>query len=210
MKGYKFVSSQYAEIVGQGCVRITPAHLFRPVDGFNDGRADPMELISSARPRGGTFTIRSDHPALPDDMFVVIKGGKRVHQEIVMHGAQIDFIDNALLYCFSSRIDDMLCRRMKSTFGADALFEISDVDSFGQILSCHPLLAERTFVSGPVEYTDRDPATTIEELKAVNRFEKGTSFSWQEEHRFVWDGEPLGEPIQINVPEAAKLLKRLA
>ena len=65
MKGYKFVSSQYAEAVGQGSVRITPAHLFRSDDGFDDGRADPMELIASARPIDGAFTIRSDHPALP-------------------------------------------------------------------------------------------------------------------------------------------------
>ena len=210
MKGYKFVSSQYAEIVGRGSVRITPAHLFRPVDGFSDGRADPMELIASAQPKGGTFTIRSDHPALPDDMFVFIKGGKRVHHEMVMAGAQIDFIDNALLYCFSCRIDDVICAQMKLTFGADTLFEISDVELFGQILNCHPLLAGRTFRSGPVEYNDREPATTIEEPKKVNRCEKGKAFSWQQEHRFVWDGEPLGEPIDIDVPEAARLLKRLA
>ena len=134
MKGYKFVSSQYAETLGQGSVRITPAHLFRSADGFDDGRADPKELIASARPKGGAFTIRSDHPALPDDMFVFIKGGKRVHHEMEMHGAQIDFIDNALLYCFSSRIEDMLCAQMRSTFGADALFEISDVESFGNYI----------------------------------------------------------------------------
>lgn len=210
MKGYKFVSSQYADAVSQGSVRITPAHLFRPADGFDDGRADPMELIASARPTGGEFTVKSDHPALPDDMFVFIKGGKRVHLEMQMHGAQIDFVDNALLYCLSSRIDHMLCTQMSSTFGADALFEISDVESFGQILNCNPILAGRTFRSGPVEYNGRDPATTIEELKPANRFEKGKAFSWQHERRFVWNGEPLGEPIQINVPEAARLLKRLA
>ena len=169
-----------------------------------------MELIASARPMGGEFTIRSDHPALFDDMFVFIKGGKRVHHELVMSGTQIDFIDNALLYCFASRIDDALCAQMNSTFKADALFEISDVELFAQILNCHPRLAGLTFRSGPVEYHDRDSATTIEELKPVNRFEKAKRFSWQQEHRFVWEGEPLGEPIQINVPEAARLLKRLA
>jgi len=210
MKGYKFVSSQYAEALGQGSVRITPAHVFRPSDGLDGGRADPMELIASARPKGGVFTIRSDHPALPEDMFVYIKGGRRVHFEIEMYGAQMNLIDNALLYCFSSKIDDSMCLQMRMTFGADALFEISDVESFGIILSNHPTLAGRTFFSGPVVYIDRDPATTIEELKPVSRFEKGKAFSWQQEHRFVWDGEPFGEAIQIDVPEAASLFKRLA
>ena len=210
MKGYKFVSSQYAEAVGQGSVRITPAHLFRSDDGFDDGRADPMELIASARPIDGAFTIRSDHPALPEDMFVFIKGGQRVHHEMVMHGAQIDFIDNALLYCFSSVINEILCAQMSSTFGADALFEISDVESFGQILNCHPMFAGRAFRVGPVEYIDRVPATTVDELRPVNPFEKRKAFSWQREYRFVWDGEPLAEPIQITVPEAARFLKRLA
>jgi hypothetical protein len=135
-----------------------------------------MELIASARPKGGSFIIRSDHPALSDDMFVFKKGGERAHLEMEMYGEQIDFIDNALLYCFSSKIDDMLCARMKSTFEADALFEISDVESFGKILNFHPMLAGQTFRSGPVEYNDRDPATTIEELKPVNHFEKGTAF----------------------------------
>ena len=210
MKGYKFVSTRFAEAIGQGSIRITPAHLFRPADGYDDGRADPMELIASAQPIDGAFTIASDHPALPEEMFVFIKGGKRVHHEVVIHGAQIDFIDNALLYCFSSEIDDALCAQMRSTFGADALFEISDIESFGQILNCHPMFAGRTFRVGPVIYADRAPATTVDQLRPVNPFEKREAFSWQREYRFVWDGEPLAEAVQIMVPEAARLLKRLA
>lgn len=209
MKGYKFISSQYADALGQGAFRITPAHLFRPADGFEDGRADPMELTASVRPEGDKFTIRSDHPALFKDTFVFFEGGKRVHHEIEMIGAQIDFIDNAFLFCFSTQIDDNIRARMKSTFGADAIFEIDEVESFAEIINTHPFLAGKSFCRGPVIYNDRLPTATTEELKPVNPFEKAEAFSWQQEYRFVWKGQPLGEPIQINVPEAAKLLKRL-
>lgn len=210
MKGYKFVSSQYAEALGRGSVRITPAHLFHSFDGFDDGRSDSMELVQSARPQEGAFTVRSDHPALPDDMFVIIKRGKRVQCEIEMIGTQIDFADNALLYCFSSKVDETICERMKSTFGADALFEIIDVDAFAHLLSCHPSLAGRAFYRGPVVYIDRIHPTKVEELRPATKFEKRKAYSWQQEYRFVWDGEPLADAIQIDVPKAAGLLKRLS
>lgn len=209
MKGYKFVSAKYADAVSLGSVRISPAHSFRLADGFDNGRADPLELIVRAQPRDRRLILRSDHPVFPENSFIFIENGKRVHGEIEIYGGQVDFIHNALLYCFSTQVDVSICAQMESTFQADALFEITDIEAFGQIISDNPLLAGRKFRGGPVKYNELIPAQTNEELPEFDYFIKQKAFSWQQEYRFVWEGEPLGEAVNLEVPEAAKLLKRL-
>lgn len=209
MKAYKFVSSVHADAVAQGSVRVTPAHAFRIEDGHADGRSDPLELINIVEPPEGSITVSSAHPALPEDMFVLVKGGKRIHTDLVMSG-RIEFIDNALLYCLSTRMDDEIFARMRATFGADAVFEISDVDQFGSIISAHSKLARKTFRSGIVSYVDRAPATTVDEIRPVDPFEKRAAFSWQSEFRLVWLGEVTSDAFQIDVPSVGPLLKRIA
>ena len=98
---------------------------------------------------------------------------------------------------------------MKDTFGADVLFEISDVEQFARLLSGHPLLASKEFLGSIVTYNDRAPATTVAKFSPVDPFEKGTAFAWQKEFRFVWKGPVTGGAFQIDVPEAASLLRRI-
>ena len=191
-------------------MRISPAHAFRNADGFEDGRADELELINRVEPRGGSLRVSSAHPAIPDDMFVVIKGGKRVHVELEMMGGKIDFIDNALLYCLSTTLNDAILARMQKTFDADAVFEISDVAQFGRLVSDHPALAGKTHDSGAVRYVDRAPATTVDELRPVDPFEKRTAFAWQSEFRLAWFGQVTSEAFQIDVPDVVPLLRRLS
>lgn len=210
MKAYKFVSSAHADAVARGSVRISPAHTFRVADGFDDGRSDPLEMINRAQPLGGSLTVSSAHPAIPDDMFVFVKGGKRVHVDVVMAGEKIELIDNALLYCLSTSLDEAITLRMRETFGADAVFEISDVNLFGRLVSEHPALAGKTFRSGAVCYVDRAPATIADELRPVDPFEKRTAFAWQSEFRLVWLGEVTSDGFQIEVQEIASLLTRIA
>lgn len=209
MKAYKFTKSIFLPNIEKGKVFISPAHEMRVADSHSDGRSDPNELIKTANIPNGEEIVRSDHPALPPDMFVFIRGGVREHMDFVMGGGQFSIIDNALIYCLSTKFNNDICNRMLEKFGYDAAFEISDVEKFGQIVSQHPNLQSRRFLQGQVNYQDMVISDSINAMTPVDPFVKETRFNWQAEYRFVWEGEVTCSAFEIDVPEAKSFLTRI-
>ncbi|MEQ1530563.1 MAG: hypothetical protein ABL925_14705 [Methylococcales bacterium] len=110
MKGFKFINKIYAPSMENFEIYISTAHQLREADSHDDGRTDPNELIEKAKIKGGEETFRSNHPAFPNDMFVLIKGGKRVHMDMVAMGDMIINYDNSLMSVYQRNLTTICLR----------------------------------------------------------------------------------------------------
>lgn len=209
MKGFKYLNKSYAKSMESGEIYISTAHQLRDADAHDDGRSDPNELIEKAKIKGGEEIFSSNHPTFPDDIFVTIKQGKRIHTDWIATGEMIINYDNSLMYCVSTEFSNDLAKNMFEKFDADAVFEISDLEKFGQIISRHLELSTRQFFHGSVRYETKPISNSISEMTKVNRFKKEPHFSWQKEYRFVWDGEIPTTGFVIKTPDINPFIRRI-
>ena len=154
MKVYKFTNEKFTDDLAVGRVWVSAAHTFRGADGIDDGRSDAHELVATAIPKGGQETLDSSHPFLSDLIHMYDERGNRIHAEFVVTGAQVQKINNGLIYCVSSELSDGIRDQMARKFDARAVFEIADVNAFADILGRDPNLVSRTLRHGRVEYRD--------------------------------------------------------
>ncbi|MEQ1530562.1 MAG: hypothetical protein ABL925_14700 [Methylococcales bacterium] len=98
---------------------------------------------------------------------------------------------------------------MIEKFDADAVFEISDLEKFGQIISSHHNLSNRGYFHGSVRYELKLTSNSINEMASVDRFKKELQFSWQKEYRFIWDGDIPATGFVIRMPEIQPLIRRI-
>lgn len=209
MKAYKFVSQEVAELIARGSVRLTPAEQFRQSDDKTAGRGDRRELLTSAKIAGGAETLASNHPSFPPDMFVFIKGGERIYPDVEIVGESMQVVADALLYCCSLSDTREIRARMADSFGATAVFEISDINEFGRILASRPELSTRHFQCGPVQYVERRDGERAADLEPVDALHKDQRFSWQDEYRLIWAAQWGEKPLVLEVPEIVPLLHRM-
>ena len=134
---FKFTKRRYAQTaVERGQFRLSHVAGFRVSDGISGGRSDTAELTSSADILGGEETVLSDDPRL-GGMFTYKKNGVAVPTEMVVSGASIELLDSGLLFCTSLDNSDDTFNRMRADFGAEAAYEITDVDEFAQRIQLH-------------------------------------------------------------------------
>lgn len=134
---FKFTKRQYAQAaVELGQFRLSHVAGFRVSDGISGGRSDPAELTSSANILNGEETILSNNPGF-GGMFTYIKNGVHVSAEMVISGASIELFDSGLLFCTSLDNTDETFNRMRVDFGAEAAYEITDIDEFAQQIQVH-------------------------------------------------------------------------
>lgn len=206
---YKYISSRYAEAFASGIIRISPAHTFRQSDGFEDGRSDADELRKKISLPGGTMQTNSIESPILNEFITIIRGGKRVENfEIEVIGDTAIIVDNALLCCFSTTMSTSIDEKMKATFAADSVFEVSDIAMFGKIITEECFSTGVGFRHGFVHYTDKKYVGKGD-YNSVDHFRKSSVFSWQSEYRLVWSLKDIDEPILINVPKLSGLVRRI-
>jgi hypothetical protein len=205
--GYKFLPKQYAEDFAAGNIRISAAHLYRVDDGFDDGRSDTMELITPATIENGAEIINTSHSAFLD-FFTVVRGGKQVHLDIEVCGDAVQVIDNAYLFCLTTDFNRSIIKQMNSKFGADAAFQITDLEAFCADLRGIDQLSHMPMSSGLVEYADL-PVTNLASMESTDYFRKRPEFTWQSEYRICWIGDVGAEIVNATVPSVASLVSRV-
>lgn len=207
MKGYKFIPSQFADSFANGNIRISPAHIFRQDDGIDDGRSDSHELTTVVTLENGEETVNSSHP-LVRDIWQTYKGEERVYDDVIFSGGTISFIDNAYLFCLSGEYNDEIHTKMNNKFGADAVFEIQNLENFCNKLREIPELSHMPMHCDFVSYNDLNH-TRISDVDTIPYFTKRTLFSWQKEYRVCWFGDVFGDSIIISIPQISHLIKRI-
>jgi hypothetical protein len=212
MKAYKFTNSRFADSFASGVVRISPAFTFRIEDGLGDGRNDVNELIHetdlpSSKGEAAETTFDPSHPLYPHGVFLEVVGGVPREMTFTVTGTVQRDILQGLLFCCSSSTSDGMSERMAKTFGADALFEISDIDLFAETLSTHWLLMERMTHKGKVQYLKSDARRRL--AVPTSPLFKDHAFEWQDEYRIVWSQFGEEEAFNVEVPEISRLLRRV-
>jgi hypothetical protein len=212
MKAYKFMNRTFADSFAAGVVRISPAFSFRIDDGIDDGRNDFNELIHetdlSDSDRGSVeVTLDPSHPMYPHGMFIEVVGGVRREMTIIATASEQRDIMQGLLFCCSCSATDSMSERMAKTFGADALFEILDIDMFAEILSSHWFLLERMTHKGRVLYMESSARRGAH--IPPSPLLKDQAFEWQDEYRIVWSQYDEHEAFNIQIPEIIGLLHRV-
>lgn len=144
---FKFAKRGYVDdAVQYGRIRLNHVATFRASDGVGDGRSDSKELIESATVLDGEEVVSSDDPRFAG-MFARRKGGVNVPTEIVVSADTVVFYDSGLLLCTSLDNSDDVFKEMKTKFGNDAAYEITDVEEFARRIELHLIYTEPHLVN---------------------------------------------------------------
>jgi hypothetical protein len=136
---FKFTKRKYVDdALHHGRFRFAHVSAFRVGDGVEDGRSDAGEMVARANVCGGEETVLSTDPRL-EGRFTFRRAGDEVPVEIIMSGAVVEFFDSGMLFCALLDNSDELFQTMTSKFGADAAYEIIDVEEFARRIESHIL-----------------------------------------------------------------------
>ena len=150
---YKFVPAKFAADFASGIVRVSPAHEFRRPDGKDGGQSDPYELADLGKVDGdGVLDI--SHILHPGTWFLRQPDGNWQNMPVQVTGDTIVKYRDGAFFCMSNTDDAETRTRMRSEFGADAVFEISDVYELARFLGRTAMLDGQPFEIGDVEYAD--------------------------------------------------------
>lgn len=206
-EAYKYVNTKFADDFASGVVRITAAHIFRPLDGQDDGRSDRLELINSASIAGGVEVIDGRHPLLAD-FFHVVRNGKRIFEDLTVIGESMQIIDNGFLLCLSTTESAEVRASMAEKFNAEAVFGITDLQAFCIELRSIPELRNHMVATGPVSY-DAAIEDSVVKMEIPSHFRKRPEFRWQQEWRICWTGEIFTDAFNVELPNLSGLIERI-
>jgi hypothetical protein len=211
MGAFKFLESRYvSDALALGRFSIGTLASFRAADGFDDGRSDPREGITSFRPDAGTLSKGA------------VRGLLRAldREHLMEYAPQIEFdegsellIDcNCYLICFVGRLSKLVVRKMAELFGYDACLQILDLPAFCQgltdaderLIVPFPDHPSTCWKCAPVVYREKDQRK-VEEDPLI----KHPRYRWQRERRCMWPGAAPHERFLINAPAVTRLVREV-
>lgn len=212
----KFTKRKYADaVVQRGELRLSHVSTFRIYDGMLDGRSDPGEMIASSNVLDGEETLMSTDPALAG-LMTVVRGGEVVPTELTIVGETFHRIESGLLFCASLEYSDKLFADMAEKFGAEAAYEITDVEEFAKRIT--QLLHDSDEVEtdpalrvfyGEVDYYDDPSARSVKEM-IVDPFRKPVAYAWQREYRFwirPFESHDYIDVMSANLKELVRIVR---
>lgn len=203
-EAYKFFSSDFLEAVSEGgSVRIGTSASFRIQDGYEDGRADPHEMVTRWRP--GAARVTTNHPAFRSI------GNSNLSPElsnieipiIIEEGATFFFATDAYILCLSDTPDDVLFKGMMEKFRYDMFYHIPDIEAYVAMLINAD---KRLQLGGECAHVTYDAPEDAECEWRPCLFRKRQAFDWQREIRVIWKGEAPLEPFTVELPDLSKLI----
>ena len=193
MRGFKHIDRQWADAFASGdSIQIGTLASYREGEGE---RVDPLEGQTLNRITNARFNLKAGQALNLGGIF--IGGGGAVSLRNVT--TQPTLVAH-YLFCCSTEPDENLRRQ------GQAIFEITDLQAFGECLRQAKPDVLRNMIVGEVSY---EPRSVVNGVVLPHPFKKDPKFAGEKELRIVWRavGPPPPPRLQLNCPDARQFIR---